>query len=146
MAESLHFGTVLCTLTEPSDELEVTDLSLGPFTDSMIRVGGDYQAQIPEFKPGKLKGGVGGERGGLMQIEISGEKMVHVIKNIRSKLGSLAYLNLGSVTAAFTICLSYRKLKSQLLQLQGRKQQLKYCSKTGLIYFSCFAVGKQKFE
>ncbi len=22
-------------------------------TDSMIRVGGDYQAQIPEFKPGK---------------------------------------------------------------------------------------------
>ena len=24
-------------------------------TDSMIRVGGDYQAQIPEFKPGKLR-------------------------------------------------------------------------------------------
>lgn len=38
------------------DVLEVTDLSLGPSTDSMIRVGGDYQAQIPEFKPGKLRG------------------------------------------------------------------------------------------
>lgn len=29
-------------------------VSLSPSTDSMIRVGGDYQAQIPEFKPGKL--------------------------------------------------------------------------------------------
>ncbi len=27
-------------------------------TDSMIRVGGDYQAQIPEFKPGKGERGV----------------------------------------------------------------------------------------
>lgn len=30
--------------------------------DSMIRVGGDYQAQIPEFKPGKLGGREGGMR------------------------------------------------------------------------------------
>lgn len=26
-----------------------------PSADSMIRVGGDYQAQIPEFKPGKQR-------------------------------------------------------------------------------------------
>ena len=31
-----------------------TDVHLASLpTDSMIRVGGDYQAQIPEFKPGK---------------------------------------------------------------------------------------------
>lgn len=29
-------------------------VSVSLSTDSMIRVGGDYQAQIPEFKPGKL--------------------------------------------------------------------------------------------
>lgn len=32
-------------------------------TDSMIRVGGDYQAQIPEVKPG-MKEGEGGREGG----------------------------------------------------------------------------------
>lgn len=91
------------------DVLEVTDLSLGPSTDSMIRVGGDYQAQIPEFKPGKLRGGSGGQGGG----EISGEKMVHVARNIRGKLGSQA--NVGNTTDIFTICFRHRKLKSQLL-------------------------------
>lgn len=91
----------------PHTELVVTDLSPGPSTDSMIRVGGDYQAQIPEFKPGKMGGGV--------QIEVSGEPMVHVMRNKRGKLDLLAYLNFGKTTAAFTLCFPRRKLKSQLL-------------------------------
>lgn len=61
----LQKNVSLCTSTKPSDELKVTVilhvcLCLGPSTDSMIRVGGDYQAQIPEFKPGTLRGGRGG--------------------------------------------------------------------------------------
>ena len=48
-----HFP--LFTTIYPSLEEMDTHVHLLSFTtDSMIRVGGDYQAQIPEFKPGKL--------------------------------------------------------------------------------------------
>lgn len=39
-----------------------------PFTDSMIRVGGDYQAQIPEFKPGKLGDRKAWEKGRWVEV------------------------------------------------------------------------------
>lgn len=45
------------TICKTQTHFDLVCLSPSPSTDSMIRVGGDYQAQIPEFKPGKLREG-----------------------------------------------------------------------------------------
>lgn len=42
--------------------------------DSMIRVGGDYQAQIPEFKPGKLGGRKAQQKETIEGIKIDDKK------------------------------------------------------------------------
>lgn len=45
-------NVILISCVHLSCSLSLTPHS--PFADSMIRVGGDYQAQIPEFRPGEL--------------------------------------------------------------------------------------------
>lgn len=67
----------------------------------MIRVGGDYQAQIPEFKPGKLGGGAGDE--GLGREDgACGEKY-------KRQMRFPSILNLGEHSSCFDNLLPLQK-------------------------------------
>lgn len=62
-----------------------------------------------------------------METESSGEKVVHVMRDIRGKMRFTGILTLGEggghKKTAFRICFFHRKTKSQFLP--GNKQQLK---------------------
>lgn len=57
-----------------------------------------------------------------METGISGEKMVHVMRNSRGKIRFIGILKFGEHKNAFKICFPHRKLKSQFLT--GKKQQV----------------------
>ncbi len=98
----LFISTALSILLGNKNLIIVLCVSLSPSTDSMIRVGGDYQAQIPEFKPGKL-----GERKACWMIwyEISEHVSCYLAFFLNISRHVIVHVCLSEATPVIALCL-----------------------------------------